>query len=102
LGLVGELIPIRSLCFKSFVSQFFVCVAHAWPGPHWCRCAEFPSPGDLSPVKYLFIQADVPCSATGWQAPLWILLVMLLLFPGLLATFLRHAIHEVTTPYLHT
>jgi hypothetical protein len=35
------------------------------------------------------------CSALGWQAPLWILLVLLLLFPGLLVGFLKYGLSQV-------
>jgi len=57
------------------------------------RCEKC-APKDLLSPRCLVIQRDVLCSAVGWQAPLWILLAFLFLFPGLLAAFLRHAIRE--------
>ena len=66
------------------------------PGIFCDRCVEIPSAAGQPSRSYLFIEATVECSATGWQAPLWILLVLLLLSPGLLVWFLRFGVRKVS------
>ena len=60
------------------------------------RCVDIPSAAGQPSRSYLFIQATVECSAFGWQAPLWLLLVLLLLFPGLLVGFLKYGLKQVS------
>ena len=45
---------------------------------------------DGSVQRRLFLEGSTLCDASGWQAPLYILLVVLLVFPVLLFAFLRH------------
>ncbi len=61
------------------------------------RCTKLPSSGSgsVTSTQYLFIQASVECRPGGWQAPLWLLMLILLAFPGLLVWFLRYAVNEV-------
>ena len=61
------------------------------------RCVDVPSSGSVHSKRYLFIQATVECSAAGWQAPLWVLMLTLLAFPAILVWFLRYATQEVRT-----